>query len=169
MEYFRMYHRAPRSEPERENLYGRIRTIAYWLDSFATVGGLHVGLEAIVGFIPVIGDFLGLFASLYQIYLCYLFAIPMHLMMRMFANVLIDFVVGLVPWIGDILDVFYKSNQYNLTILSNWLVENRLVDVHKYNRQHPLNNGMEPEGRARSRSSNRANAAGVNMGSSRGY
>lgn len=36
----------------------------------------------------------------------------------MLANVLIDFVVGLVPWIGDILDVFYKSNQYNLTILS---------------------------------------------------
>jgi len=36
----------------------------------------------------------------------------------MLANILIDFVVGLVPWIGDILDVFYKSNQYNLTILT---------------------------------------------------
>ena len=36
----------------------------------------------------------------------------------MLANVLIDFVVGLIPWIGDILDVFYKSNRYNLTILT---------------------------------------------------
>lgn len=36
----------------------------------------------------------------------------------MLINVAIDFVVGLVPWIGDLLDVFYKSNQYNLTILT---------------------------------------------------
>ncbi|KAF9903239.1 hypothetical protein EC991_004062 [Linnemannia zychae] len=128
MEYFKTYHREPRTERERENLYGRIRTIAYWLDSFATVGGLNVGLEAIVGFIPVI--------------------------------------VGLIPWVGDILDVFYKSNQYNLTILSNWLMENRLVDVRAYNREHPLGNG-EPEGRNRSRS--RATAAGVGAGSSRGF
>lgn len=58
MEYFKMYHREPRTEVEREKLYGRIRTIAYWLDSFATVGGLNVGLEAIVGFIPVIGIYI---------------------------------------------------------------------------------------------------------------
>ena len=51
-----MYHREPRTEREREALYGRVRKIAYWLDSFANVGGLHVGLEAIVGFIPVIGN-----------------------------------------------------------------------------------------------------------------
>lgn len=36
----------------------------------------------------------------------------------MLLNVALDFIVGLVPWIGDILDVFYKSNQYNLSILS---------------------------------------------------
>ncbi|KAF9949478.1 hypothetical protein BGZ72_008759 [Mortierella alpina] len=164
MEYFLMYHREPRTEKEREALYGRVRKIAYWLDSFANIGGLHVGLEAIVGFIPVIGDFLGLFASLYQVYLCYLFSIPLHLLLRMLVNVLIDFVVGLVPWIGDILDVFYKSNQYNLTILTNWLLENRLVDVHRYNREHPLASGTEPEGRPRSKA--RA-GAGINTGSSR--
>ncbi|KAG0057179.1 hypothetical protein BGZ83_001122 [Gryganskiella cystojenkinii] len=168
MEFVRMYHREPRTEKEREDLYGRIRKIAYWLDSFANVGGLHVGLEAIIGFIPVIGDLFGMIASTYQIFLCYLFGIPLHLMLRMLANVLIDFVVGLVPWIGDILDVFYKSNQYNLTILTNWLLENRLVDVHRYNREHPLNNGTEPIGR-HTRSKTRANnrAAGVGVGSSR--
>ncbi|KAG0357776.1 hypothetical protein BC939DRAFT_454786 [Gamsiella multidivaricata] len=165
MEFFFKYHREPRTEKEREALYGRIRQTAYWLDSFATVGGLNVGLEAIVGFIPVIGDFLGLFASLYQVYLCYLFRIPLHLMMRMLVNIMIDFVVGLIPWIGDILDIFYKSNQYNLTILTNWLHENRLVDVHKYNREHPLGNGTEPSGRAHTRS--RAAASGIGIGGSR--
>ncbi|KAF9282775.1 hypothetical protein BGZ68_005761 [Mortierella alpina] len=85
-------------------------------------------------------------------------------MLRMLVNVLIDFVVGLVPWIGDILDVFYKSNQYNLTILTNWLLENRLVDVHRYNREHPLASGAEPEARPRSKA--RA-GAGINSGSSR--
>ena len=55
MDFIHRYHREPRTEKEREDLYGRIRKIAYWLDSFATVGGMNVGLEAIVGFIPVIG------------------------------------------------------------------------------------------------------------------
>lgn len=32
-------------------------------------------------FFPYIGDFLGLFASLYQVFLCYLFGIPMNLML----------------------------------------------------------------------------------------
>ncbi|KAI1316570.1 hypothetical protein EDD11_009835 [Mortierella claussenii] len=164
MDYLYQYHREPRTEKDREALYGRIRKIAYWLDSFATVGGLNVGLEAIVGFIPVVGDFMGLFASLYQIYLSFLFGIPAHLMLRMLANVLIDFVIGLVPWVGDILDVFYKSNQYNLTILTNWLLENRLVDVHRYNREHPLPTGTEPNGRAYP---SRARAAGVGIGGSR--
>ncbi|KAF9187411.1 hypothetical protein BGZ51_001317 [Haplosporangium sp. Z 767] len=165
MEYFRMYHREPRTEKEREDLYGRVRTIAYWLDSFANLGGLHVGLEAIVGFIPVIGDFLGLVASLYQVYLCALFGIPYYLLLKMLVNVLIDFVVGLIPWVGDILDAFYKSNQYNVTILANWLLENRLVDVHRYNREHPLATGTEPRGRTRSR----ARAAGIGTGSSRWF
>ncbi|KAF9089161.1 hypothetical protein BGX27_002546, partial [Mortierella sp. AM989] len=159
MNFILQYHRQPRTEKEREALYGWIRKIAYWLDNFGTIGNLHVGLEAIVGFIPVIGDFMGMFASLYMVYLCYLFGIPIHLMMRMLVNVLIDFVVGLVPWVGDILDVLYKSNQYNLTILSNWLLENGLVDVYRYNREHPLAGGAEPNGRAYSR----AGAAGVGM------
>ncbi|KAG0304341.1 hypothetical protein BGZ98_005644, partial [Dissophora globulifera] len=85
---------------------------------------------------------------------------------RMLVNVFIDFVVGLVPWIGDILDVFYKSNQYNLTILTNWLLENRLVDVHRYNREHPLNNGTEPNGRTPPYNT-RARGAGFGTGSSR--
>ncbi|KAF9352314.1 hypothetical protein BGX26_009848 [Mortierella sp. AD094] len=143
MEFVLKYHREPRTEKEREALYGWIRTVAYWLDSFATIGGLHVGLEAIVGFIPVFGRLLG--------------------WKRMFANVLIDFVVGLVPWIGDILDVFYKSNEYNLTILTNWLQENRLVDVYRYNREHPLRGGVEPSGRVYPR----AGASGIGLGSSR--
>lgn len=66
-----MYHRKPRTEGERENLYGRIRTIAYWLDSFANVGGLHIGLESIVGFIPVIGMSSVLFLLPFAFCLCF--------------------------------------------------------------------------------------------------
>ncbi|KAF9423017.1 hypothetical protein BGZ76_003710 [Entomortierella beljakovae] len=151
MDFILRYHRQPRTESEREALYGWIRIVAYWLDNFATIGSFHVGIEAIVGFIPVIGDFLGMFASLYMVYLCYLFDIPTDLMMRMLANVVIDFLVGTIPWIGDILDIFYKSNQYNLTILSNWLHANGLVDVQRYNSEHPLAGGVEPDGRPYSR------------------
>ncbi|KAF9017966.1 hypothetical protein CPC16_010479 [Podila verticillata] len=162
MEYFYKFHSQPRTEKEREVLYGRIRKIAYWLDSYFNIGGVKVGFEAIVGFIPVIGDFLGLIAALYQVYLSHLFGIPFYLLLRMLANVLIDFVVGLVPTVGDFLDAFYKSNSYNLNILSSWLIENRLVDVERFNREHPLGNGDEPGPRTRSRT----RAAGVGTGSS---
>ncbi|KAG0212568.1 hypothetical protein B0O80DRAFT_492708 [Mortierella sp. GBAus27b] len=161
MDFFSRYHHPPRTEQEREELYGRVRWIAYWLDSAARIGGVNVGLEAIVGLIPFIGDFIGLFASLYQIYLSHLFGIPAQLIMRMLINVAMDFLVGLVPWIGDLLDVIYKSNQYNLNILSNWLTENELVDVCRYNREHPLAHEAEADGWARAR------AAGINTGPSR--
>ncbi|KAF9978412.1 hypothetical protein BGZ65_007011 [Modicella reniformis] len=157
MDFFLKYHHPPRTEKEREELYGRIRWMAFWLDSFATVGGFNIGLESIIGLIPVIGDFIGMFASMYQVYLSYLFNIPKELMLRMLLNVVIDFLVGLVPWIGDILDVFYKSNQYNLTILTNWLLENKLVDVHRYNQEHPLNNETKADGYSGSRT------AGINF------
>ncbi|KAF9302185.1 hypothetical protein BGZ74_005706 [Mortierella antarctica] len=162
MEYFYQFHSQPQTEKEREALYGRVRKIAYWLDSYFHIGGFQVGFEALVGFIPVIGDFIGLIAALYQVYLCHLFGIPFYILLRMLANVLIDFVVGLVPTVGDILDAFYKSNSYNLNILSSWLIENQLVDVERYNREHPLGNGTEPGPRTRSKT----RAAGAGRGSS---
>lgn len=55
MNFFVRYHHIPRTEKEREELYGRVRWIAHWLDSAANLGGLHVGLEAMVGLIPVVG------------------------------------------------------------------------------------------------------------------
>jgi hypothetical protein len=55
MDFFLKYHHPPRTEKEREDLYGRIRWIAFWLDNVANVGGLNIGLESIVGLIPVFG------------------------------------------------------------------------------------------------------------------
>ena len=55
MEFILRYHREPITEKEREDLYGWIRIVAYWLDSLTNIGGLHVGLEAILGFIPIFG------------------------------------------------------------------------------------------------------------------
>ncbi|KAF9580861.1 hypothetical protein BGW38_002330 [Lunasporangiospora selenospora] len=74
----------------------------------------------------------------------------------MLINVLIDFVIGLLPWVGDFLDIFYKSNQYNLTLFANWLEENQLVDVAKYDYDHPLSNDYRRSGRYRTRGSTAA-------------
>ncbi|KAF9161407.1 hypothetical protein DFQ26_004558 [Actinomortierella ambigua] len=140
MNYIKQLHAPPRTVAEREKLYGRIRKLALWLDNIPGLP-IPIGLEAIVGFIPVVGDVIGLVASLYQVYLSFLFGIPTFLILRLLMNVLIDLVVGILPWVGDILDVLYKSNIYNLQILEHWLVANRLVDVQRYKLDHPLGDG----------------------------
>ncbi|KAF9972531.1 hypothetical protein BGZ73_004333 [Actinomortierella ambigua] len=164
MNFIKQLHKPPRTLAERERMYGRIRKLALWLDN---IPGLPVpiGLEAIVGLIPVFGDVIGTIAALYQVYLSFLFGIPTFLLLRLLLNVVIDLVVGVIPWVGDALDVLYKSNIYNLQILEHWLTENRLVDVERYKAEHPLGEGASQNAYAR-----RAGAfASTNSGQSRGY
>ncbi|KAG0228119.1 hypothetical protein BGW42_002420 [Actinomortierella wolfii] len=162
MDYIKRLHLPPKTLVERENLYGRIRKLALWLDNIPGIPA-PIGLEAIVGFIPVFGDFIGVLASLYQVYLTFLFGIPTYLLLRLLVNVVIDFVIGLLPWVGDMLDILYKSNIYNLNLLEQWLTENHLVDVQRYKMEHPLGQG------AGSGASSRRGGPSTYGSQSRGY
>ncbi|CAG8527096.1 2202_t:CDS:2, partial [Ambispora leptoticha] len=110
----------PRTPEEAQNLYERIRNCALWLDSIPGLP-IPVGLDAILGLIPSIGDFSGLILGMYQIYLISWFDIPFGLLLKMIGHVILDFIIGIIPGIGDVLDMFYRSNLYNLSLLEAWL------------------------------------------------
>ncbi|CAG8563577.1 14232_t:CDS:2 [Gigaspora margarita] len=113
--------RSPHTPQEAQILYEKIRMIALWLDSIPLLP-VPIGLDAIIGFFPIIGDIIGLFLGLYQVYLTSFYAdLPLTLIAQMLLHILVDVIIGIVPYIGDILDVLYKANIYNLQILETWL------------------------------------------------
>ena len=79
--------------------------------------GYRVGLDALLGLVPVIGDFSGFAISSYIIFKAHNMGVPREKVSRMVFNSLVDVFVGSIPLVGDIFDVFWKSNKRNMRIV----------------------------------------------------
>jgi hypothetical protein len=93
--------------------------IAHWLDEGFEIPALHVryGWDALLKLIPVAGDTLGLFASLYLFWAFRRFPLPRITRIRMGVNIAIDYIVGMIPLIGTIFDIYWKPNVWNVALL----------------------------------------------------
>jgi len=81
----------------------------------------NIGLEAVIGLIPVIGDAAGLILSSYVLIEAQRLGVSKRIKTKMIINMLIDFVGGLVPFFGDIFDAFFKANTRNAQLLKKHL------------------------------------------------
>lgn len=93
-----------------------MRTLAWYSDSLPLLSTwlpFNIGIDAILGFIPYVGDFFGLFIGIYLIFLAALFGLPLQTLGIMAALVIVDTSVGLVPIIGDAIDVAFKVRRCN--------------------------------------------------------
>ena len=77
------------------------------------------GVEAMIGIVPVIGDFAGLILSSYVLFEAQRLGVSWHIKFRILLNMTIDFIGGLVPILGDIFDAFFKANTRNTRLLKN--------------------------------------------------
>ncbi len=77
----------------------------------------RVGLDPILGLVPVVGDFLGLIPAGYIVHTAHRMGASRRLVLRMVLNVGVDVVIGLVPLIGDIFDVSWKANTRNVALI----------------------------------------------------
>ncbi|CEP14776.1 hypothetical protein [Parasitella parasitica] len=109
------------TENQRKKLLRKVNRIANSLDNAIPYSPIPIGIDTVLGFIPVIGGFLGWFLSLYQIYLSTTFGIPLWLILRMMYNITVDFAFTFIPLLGGFLHMFYKANLYNYEELSEWL------------------------------------------------
>jgi hypothetical protein len=94
--------------------------LAWLMDRAVTIPGtrISVGLDAILGLLPVGGDFLtGLVQAGIVVVALYQYRVPRAVAARMAANVLIDTALGAVPLVGDAFDVFFKANTRNVKLL----------------------------------------------------
>lgn len=103
---------------EAENL-ARLRKLAVAMDSAFKIPGTSVrlGWDAILGFVPVVGDVLTLAPSAFIIRESHRMGAPAHLLARMGANTAIDVVLGSIPLVGDLFDIGWQSKTRNVNLL----------------------------------------------------
>lgn len=80
------------------------------------VVGKRIGIDGLLGLVPVAGDWLTYLLSLHVVYEAYRAGVPKHALLRMLANVTLDAVVGSVPVVGDVVDVVWKANRRNVRL-----------------------------------------------------
>ena len=96
-----------------------IRRLANLLDEAITIPVINyrIGLDGLLGLVPVLGDFSGFAISSYIIFKAHNMGVPREKVSRMVFNSLVDVLVGSIPLVGDIFDFFWKSNKRNLRIV----------------------------------------------------
>ena len=101
----------------------RLAHIAWLLDNSIPLPGFNfrIGLDAILGLIPGIGDMLGVLLSTYIVREAARLGAPRSLLTRMAFNVALEGIVGLVPFLGDVFDAAWKANQRNFELLEGHL------------------------------------------------
>ena len=86
-----------------------------------------IGLDAIVGLIPVVGDLIGAAMGAYLIFEASLLGLPKWKLARMAGNVAFDTAVGSIPFVGDVFDFLFHSNTRNLKIVKRHLAKHHAL------------------------------------------
>jgi hypothetical protein len=79
--------------------------------------GWRIGLDAIVGLVPGLGDTATSLVSFYILASAVRYRVPKVTLLRMGMNIAIDYLLGSLPVVGDLLDAWWKSNQMNVELL----------------------------------------------------
>lgn len=83
--------------------------------------GRKVGLDAVVGLVPVAGDLVAALLGMYIVWEARNLGMSKWQLARMSANVVFDTLVGAVPVAGDLFDFLFRSNSRNLKIIRKHL------------------------------------------------
>jgi hypothetical protein len=86
---------------------------------------IRVGLDAVLGLIPGIGDVIGGILSTWIIAGALRHRVPGRYIARMVLNIAIDLFFGAVPVAGDVFDFLYEENIKNMRLLEAHRVRNR--------------------------------------------
>lgn len=101
----------------------RIDTMEQLLESSFVIPGINyrVGLDALVGLVPVVGDFATAAMGAWIVWEARNLGLPKWKLWRMAGNVAFDSLLGAVPLAGDAFDLLFRSNTRNLRIVRKHL------------------------------------------------
>ena len=96
----------------------RIGRVTHLLDELIEVPGtsIKVGLDPVIGLIPIAGDAVSALAGGWVILEASRFGLPRVVLARMILNLALDLGIGAIPLLGDAYDLFFRSNSRNLDL-----------------------------------------------------
>ncbi len=97
----------------------RLKLLTRLLDNAFQIPGtqFRIGLDAIVGIIPGIGDAIGAVFSAFIVFQAARLGVSRATLARMMGNVVLDTVIGEIPLLGDLFDAGWKANTKNMALL----------------------------------------------------
>jgi hypothetical protein len=116
---------ACRDDARKRAARERLILLTGLLDSAVHVPVLRtrVGLDALLGLVPVVGDLVSGALGLYLVFEARQLGASRWLQARMIGNLLMDAAVGAVPVAGDLFDIYFKAHVRNLKLLQKTLGE----------------------------------------------
>ena len=97
----------------------RLKRLSERLDETFTIPGTErkIGIESIIGAIPLVGDLIGGIISTYIMYSGIKMGASPRVITQMAMNIAIDFAIGSIPIIGDLFDFVWKANKKNVKLI----------------------------------------------------
>ncbi len=96
-----------------------LRRFAYLMDQAFAIPGTkaRAGLDAVLGLIPGVGDFVGAIMSTWIIAGALRHRVRPFVILRMILNVAVDLSFGAIPLAGDVFDFLFEVNMKNMHLL----------------------------------------------------
>jgi len=103
----------------------RLLRLARMMDAAIEVPLLRttVGMDAVLGLVPVVGDLVSAAVGLYSVALARELGASGWLQARMIGNLLADAALGAMPVAGDVADLYFRAHLRNLKLLQRELGE----------------------------------------------
>jgi hypothetical protein len=86
---------------------------------------IRFGLDALIGLVPGVGDFVGFLVSGFIILVLASNGASGFVIARISLNILIDALIGSIPFLGDIFDLDFKANERNMKLVHEHYKEGR--------------------------------------------
>ncbi len=115
----------PRADtPQRRPADARtqVHRLARLMDSSIRLpGGFRIGVDGLIGLVPVVGDLAAAGVSFYIVAQAARAGAPISVIARMVLNVALDAMIGAIPALGDMFDFAFKANLRNAKLMDAYL------------------------------------------------
>lgn len=111
-----------------------IDTTSGYLDDQFRIPNTNIrfGLDALIGFVPAVGDFVSFAVSASMIIAIVNHGVSLSVLLRMLWNITLDYLMGFIPFIGDLVDVGFKANRRNVNLLKAYYSSGKHKPSNKY-------------------------------------
>lgn len=108
---------------QRRAVLKQVNQLAWLLDNSIEIPlvNYRIGLDAVIGLIPGIGDIAGLLVSSVIVLQAFRLGAPRSVLLQMLVNIGIESLIGVIPFVGDFFDATFKANVRNVRLLNETL------------------------------------------------